>query len=104
MAITFSIDNDRTLTGIQQLTLDESGGLQTTLDTNGAPNDVDDDVAASYNSSTNVFTSAALDTAFVTYISGLFPTDPARDTALGFVATVGGASSSSSFIQVTPTA
>ncbi|MBV1692410.1 hypothetical protein KRR38_33430 [Novosphingobium sp. G106] len=116
MAISITVDNDRNLLGTQQLDLDESASLQTTADANGtATGDKDDDVLATYNSTSNVFASGAggLDVAFVNYISGLFPDlDPAgqpaldavRDTALGFVANVGGASSSTSFIQVTATA
>src|SRR6267154_49049 len=105
MAITFSIDNDRATPLNQQLTLDETAGLQTIVDANGlATNDPDDDVATTYDSGTNVFASTALDTAFVTFISGLFPSDPARDTALGYVAGGRAASSSDTFLQVTATA
>jgi hypothetical protein len=108
MAITISVDNDRTLTGIQQLSLDQTAGLQTTVDANGAPNDPDDDSAASYfngvDTTTNSFTSAALDATFLTFINNLFTTDAAEDTALGFAANVGVAASSSTFVQVTASA
>src|SRR4051794_21470071 len=92
MAITFSIDNNRFLTGIQQLTLDETALLQ------------NDDVAASYDGTFNTLTSAALDTAFITFISNLFPADPAEDNALSFLAGGRAASSSDTFIQVTANA
>src|SRR4051794_26094511 len=100
MAITFSVDNDRTLAGDQQLTLDETALLQTTTDSSGLANDVDDDVGATYNSTSNELT-AALDPAFVTFISNLFTLDAAEDTALSFLAGGRAASSSDTFIQVT---
>lgn len=102
MAITFSIDNDRTLAGTQELALDESFGIQSDGDPNGV---IDYDVSATYSGSGGTLSSAALDAAFLTYINGLIFADAAaRDAALGFVADNGAASSISDFVTITPTA
>ena len=56
MSISITVDNDRNVAGIQQLTLDESAALQAAIDANGMPiSDPDDDVAATYNSTTNAW-------------------------------------------------
>ena len=88
MAITFSFDNDRIASGIQNLTLDQTAGVQ-------APPDGDD---------INVFLTAGqldgLDAAFETYLASLGLSAAQKD----FAVLTDAASSSSTFIQVTPTA
>lgn len=102
MAITFSFDNDLVLAGIQELTLDETSGLQTGADTDGV---IDYDCDLAYSGPGGNLTSTTLDAAFLTYLNGLtFADAAARDAALGFAATVDGSSSTDTFIQVTASA
>lgn len=95
MAITFSIDNDRTTAGIQNLTLDQTAGTQTPTDGNDVNLAVVSGQLDGFGPTANV-----LDTGFETYLSGLgLDTDDKN-----FAALVDGASSSSTFIQATANA
>ncbi|MBC2667178.1 hypothetical protein H7F51_16785 [Novosphingobium flavum] len=89
------------ITVAPSLVLDETAGIQNSADST-APL-TDNDVALSYDPATNQLTSAVLDSEFLTFLMGLNAADSAEDAALGFAASVGGASSSDTFITVSAT-
>jgi hypothetical protein len=85
---TFSIDNDRGTDGIQDVTYDQSAGVQTPVTTDTG-NEVDVTLSAG--------ALDGLDSGFETFLAGL----PLTDDQKAFAVLTDAASSSSTFIQVT---
>src|SRR5690242_13406997 len=106
MAISFSIDNDRVLPNIQDVTLDQSSQIQT-QGTTDKGNDVDLSLSGGTPNIDGFGPNPGLDAGFETYLSTLSLTTAQLNFAAGNAATgsadAEGAQSSSNFIQVSAT-
>lgn len=89
---TFSIDNDRVAPNTQDLTLDQSAGVQTPS-TDDTGNDIDPTISLDGSNELD-----GLDSDFETFLSGLGLTQDQKD----FAVNTDGAASNADFIQVTP--